>query len=103
MTAVRANALALKEAYRTVTVREGEKVIRMPAIQAVLRCQVTLAAKGNGPAQRAMLETVQMIEREIAQVRREEKANETPPLTDLEVARRIAFILTKGVREKERA
>ena len=53
----RATALALKEIYRPVTVREGDKVIKMPAIQAVLRSQVALAAKGNGPAQRALLET----------------------------------------------
>jgi hypothetical protein len=38
----------------------------MPAIQAVLRSQVALAAKGNGPAQRALIEVIQTIEREIA-------------------------------------
>ena len=102
MTAVRANTLALKEAYRIVTVREGDKVMRMTALQAVLRSQISLAAKGNGPAQRAMLETVRTIEWEIAQVHKE-KANETPPLTHLEVARRIAFALTLGLRAKERA
>src|ERR1700722_16174821 len=35
----RAKALALKEAYRAVTVREGERVAALPAIQAVLRSQ----------------------------------------------------------------
>src|SRR5205085_2700242 len=54
MTAGRAAALALKEAYRLVTVREGDKVLTVPAIQAVLRSQVALAAQGNGPAQRAL-------------------------------------------------
>jgi Family of unknown function (DUF5681) len=66
MTAGRATALAIKEAYRPVTVREGDKVITMPAIQAVLRSQIALAAKGNGPAQRALIEVIQTIEREIA-------------------------------------
>jgi hypothetical protein len=33
----RAKALVLKEVYRRVTVREGDKVFRMPALQAVLR------------------------------------------------------------------
>jgi len=66
ITAGRATALAIKEAYRPVTVREGDKVITMPAIQAVLRSQVALAAKGNGPAQRALIEVIQTIEREIA-------------------------------------
>jgi hypothetical protein len=48
----RARALAMKEAYRLITVREGDKTMRLPAIQAVMRSQVALAAKGNGPAQR---------------------------------------------------
>ena len=65
MTAGRAKALALKEAYRPVNVRGGDHVVTMSAIQAIMRSQVALAAKGNGPAQRAVIETVQMIEREI--------------------------------------
>lgn len=64
MTAGRATALAIKEAYRLVTVREGDKVLTMPAIQAVLRSQIALAFKGNGPAQRALIEVIQAIERE---------------------------------------
>jgi hypothetical protein len=36
----RATALALKELYRLVTVREAGKVLRLPAIQVVLRSQV---------------------------------------------------------------
>jgi hypothetical protein len=35
----------------------------MPAIQVVLRSQVALAAKGNGPAQRTVIEAIQAIER----------------------------------------
>lgn len=66
ITAGRATALAIKEAYRLVKVREGDKVLTMPAIQAVLRSQVALAAKGNGPAQRALIEVTQAIERESA-------------------------------------
>jgi hypothetical protein len=49
-----------------VTVREGDKVLTMPAIHAVLRGLVALADKGNGPAQRTLIETVQAIERELA-------------------------------------
>ena len=94
-------ATALKEAYRPVNVREGDKVITLPAIQAVLRCQVALAAKGNGPAQRALIEAIQAIEREIAAhaVARESDQAKTPALSDLEVARRIAFALELGRRE----
>jgi Family of unknown function (DUF5681) len=98
MTAGRATALALKEAYRPVNVREGDKVITLPAIQAVLRSQVALAAKGNGAAQRAVIEAVQAIEREIeAHVTAKERAlADTPAMSNLELARRIAFILSKA-------
>lgn len=54
--------LLLKEAYRRVTVKEGDTVIRIPALQAVARSQIALAAKGNGPAQRAVIKTIQEIE-----------------------------------------
>jgi hypothetical protein len=98
MTAGRATALALKEAYRLVNVREGDKVITLPAIQAVLRSQVALAAKGNGAAQRAVIEAIQAIEREIeAHVTAKERAlADTPAMSNLELARRIAFILSKA-------
>jgi hypothetical protein len=101
ITAGRAKALQLKEAYRSVNVREGDKVITLPAYQAILRSQVALAAKGNGPAQRALIETVQAIEREIeAQVAASESAQDkTPAMSDLESARRIAFALELGRRE----
>ena len=62
----RARALALEEAYRLVTVREGNKVMRLPAIQAMMRNQLALAVKGNGPAQRAMLAAIDAMEKELA-------------------------------------
>jgi Family of unknown function (DUF5681) len=95
MTRGRAAALALKEAYRPVRVREGDKVIRLPAIQAILRSQVALAAKGNGPAQRAVIEAVQAIEREIAAQVNDTVQSKASEMSDLDVARRIAFLLTK--------
>jgi hypothetical protein len=60
----RAKEIALQEAYRLVAVRDGDKIVKMPAIQAVHRSQIALAAKGNGPAQRAVLRVVQAIEKE---------------------------------------
>jgi uncharacterized protein with PhoU and TrkA domain len=89
--------LALKEAYRPIPVREGEKLLTMPAIQVVLRNQVALAAKGNGPSQRALIEMVQTIEHELAaQAIAKDKAEAYErPMSDLEIARRIAFALTK--------
>jgi hypothetical protein len=95
MTARRAWALALKEAYRPITVREGDKTFTLPAIQDVLRSQVALAAKGSGPAQRAIIERVQAIERELAaQAAAKDKAEANkPPMSDLEIVRRLAFVL----------
>jgi hypothetical protein len=103
MTPGRAKALALKEAYRMVRVKEGDSVIALPAIQAILRGQVALAAKGNGPAQRAVIEAVQAIEHEIAAraVAKESEQAETPSMSNLEAARRVAFLLEKGRREAE--
>jgi hypothetical protein len=40
---------------RMVRVKVGDTVVLLPAIQAILRGQIDLAAKGNGPAQRADL------------------------------------------------
>jgi len=71
MTAGRASMLALNEVYRIVRVREGDKVLTMPALQAVLRSQFALAVKGNGPAQRAVIAVAQAIEQENAMATRE--------------------------------
>jgi Family of unknown function (DUF5681) len=99
----RAVALALKEAYRQVNVKAGDTVIKLPALQAILRCQVALAVKGNGPAQRAVIEAVQAIEREAtarAAAETKDKANERP-MSDIEAARRVAFLLERGKRALE--
>jgi hypothetical protein len=103
MTAARANMLVLKEAYRSITLREGDNVFTLPAIQVVLRSQIAKAAKGNGPAQRAVIEAVQAIEQELAaQLASKERARATErPISDLDAARRIAFALEKGRREIE--
>ena len=57
----------LEEAYRTVTVREGEKIVKMPAIRAVMRSHLRDALKGNGPNQRAVLGLIQALESAQAQ------------------------------------
>jgi hypothetical protein len=62
--AERAQALIRQEAYRLLTIREGDKVTRMPALQAVFRSQIASAAKGNVSAQRAVVNVVQEIEAE---------------------------------------
>jgi Family of unknown function (DUF5681) len=57
--AERIQALIWKEAYRQLTLREGDKVTRMPALQAVLRSHIASAAKGNVSAQRAVVKLLQ--------------------------------------------
>jgi uncharacterized protein DUF5681 len=94
-TAERAKALVLQEAYRPVTVRVGDKTHTLPAIQAVLRAQIALAAQGHGPAQRAVIAAVQAIEREIAE---RPPAPEVREITMLDAARRIAHVLSQGAR-----
>ena len=60
----RAQKLIREEAYRLLTIREGDKVTRIPALQAVFRSQIASAAKGNVSAQRAVVKVVQEIEAE---------------------------------------
>jgi hypothetical protein len=60
----RAKELVLREAYRAVTVKEGGRALALPAIQAILRSQIALAAKGNVQAQRAVLAAIYTIEQE---------------------------------------
>jgi len=69
---LRVQALTLEEAYRAVVVKEdGDgRAEPVPALQAVLRSQIGLAIKGNGPAQRAVLAAVKAIEEEADTERR---------------------------------
>jgi hypothetical protein len=60
--AERAQALIRQEVYRLLTVREGEAVKKMPALQAVIRSLIASAAKGNVTAQRALVKVVQDLE-----------------------------------------
>ncbi len=93
--------LVLKEAYRMVRVKEGDNVMTLPAIQAILRSQIALAAKGNGPAQRTLVATIKMIEQEMEAAAKTDIQAERHHLSDLDAARRIAFLLHKGQRELE--
>jgi hypothetical protein len=91
--------LVLTEAYRKIRVKEGDRIKEVSALQAILRAQVTHAAKGNGPAQRAVIETVKGIEQEFAvQAAAEAKELNEHPVSDLDAARRIAFVLNKAAR-----
>ena len=52
------------EAYRPVTLREGEKVIELPAIQAVFRAMGVSAMKGNRFVQKTLADMVSKMEAE---------------------------------------
>lgn len=69
-----ANRMLLEEAYRTISVREGEKTIELPVIKAVFRSLGVSAMKGNRLAQSTMAELVQGIEEEDRKLRVEHYA-----------------------------
>jgi hypothetical protein len=99
----RIRALALKEAYRLVRIKEGDNTLALPAIQAVLRAQIALAAKGNGPAQRALIAAIEAFEQDAATEAAIKTASIEPePKSELEVARRIAFTIERAGRELAR-
>jgi hypothetical protein len=59
----RATEVMLKrEAYRTVTLREGEEFIELPVIQAVFRAMGVSALKGNRFAQKTLAEMMRNVE-----------------------------------------
>jgi hypothetical protein len=51
-------ALALKEAMRPIAVREGDKITKMPAVQALIRSMFRSAAQGDSKSQRQLLEII---------------------------------------------
>lgn len=56
------DGLILEEAYRLVPIREGDKVIELPAIQASMRALTIAAMKGSRLSQKALAEIVREIE-----------------------------------------
>jgi diguanylate cyclase (GGDEF)-like protein/PAS domain S-box-containing protein len=96
------------EAYRLVTVREGEDVRTLPAYQAVMRQLVRLAVTGKSPAQRMLIELVQAIEQEAA-VQADTKAAQgagNSNVSDRDRARALVAFMTKvkhlGVGNEDR-
>jgi hypothetical protein len=64
-----ANQMLLEEAYRTISIREGEKIVELPVIKAVFRSMGVSAMKGNRLAQATMAELVRGIEEEDRRLR----------------------------------
>src|SRR5258706_16459158 len=57
--AERAESLIRQELYRSLTLREGDKLTKMPALQAMARSLMTCAVKGNVAAQRTVVKLLQ--------------------------------------------
>jgi hypothetical protein len=95
----RMKALALQEAYRSIAVKEDGRTIEVPAIQAILRSQVRLAARGNVQAQRAVLAAVEAFEHSDMEAAR--IAAERQPINYNDAARRILLLLRLGRQEEE--
>jgi hypothetical protein len=51
-------SIALKEAMRPIAVREGNKITKMPAVQALIRSMFRNAAQGDAKSQRQLLDMV---------------------------------------------
>lgn len=64
-----ANQMLLEEAYRTISVREGDQIVELPVIKAVFRSLGVSAMKGNRLAQATMAELVRNIEEEDRRLR----------------------------------
>lgn len=52
----RLKSIVLEEAYRTITVRDGERAVTVPMAQAIIRSMAVNAAKGQHRAQRLFAE-----------------------------------------------
>ncbi|RDV01434.1 hypothetical protein DXH95_14130 [Sphingorhabdus pulchriflava] len=56
------DSLILEEAYRPVTIREGDKTIELPAIQASVRALAIAAMKGSRLSQKQLSDIVRSVE-----------------------------------------
>lgn len=51
-----------EEAYRTISVRDGDKLVEIPIVQAILRGVALSAAKGNAKAQKTFTDLLKAVE-----------------------------------------
>ncbi len=56
--------IALEEAYRPITVRDGQRQVKIPVIQAILRSLSLKAASGNTRAQKMVVDLIGAFERQ---------------------------------------
>ena len=60
----RMKAIVLEEAYRTIGIRDGDKMVDMPVIQTIIRGLALSAAKGNHRAARLYTDLLLLVETE---------------------------------------
>ena len=60
----RMKAVVSEEAYRMISVRDGDRLVEIPVIQAILRSVALNAAKGDQKSQRMFADLLQCVERE---------------------------------------
>ncbi len=60
----RLKQVILEEAYRLIDIRDGDRIVEMPVIQAVVRNLALNAAKGNQRSQRMLTDLLRLIEGE---------------------------------------
>ena len=63
--------IVLKEARRTITVRDGDRFLSLPMAKAIVRTLAVDAAKGKAHAQRLFIEMLNTTEREDQELREE--------------------------------
>jgi hypothetical protein len=61
----RAIKLALKEIFRPIRIREGDRVSEVPGFRVLIRRLMAQAAKGNGPAGRMIIEQTFRLEQDL--------------------------------------
>jgi hypothetical protein len=57
--------LALKEIFRPLKIREGDRVTELSGFQVVVRQMMAQAAKGNGPTGRMLIEQTLKLEQDL--------------------------------------
>ena len=60
----RLKQVILEEAYRSIGVRDGDRLVEIPVIQAIIRSVALNAAKGHQGSQRMFTHLLQLVERE---------------------------------------
>jgi hypothetical protein len=104
----RLDRIVLQEIQRTLQIKEDGKIIRLPAICAVIRGKVREGLKGNGRARRDLLSLTRSLENPPFPQPTGTKNLQQPNIVDhrsfapIDVCRRIALIFQDARREDDK-